>query len=150
VFPRIDIQKELADIVPAPKAEPAPVRKEEPKPEAPAAEDGTITIDDFAKIKLRVARVLACERVEGSDKLLKLRLSLGGGEPERTVVSGVAKSYAPEALLGKQVVLVANLKPAKLRGVVSEGMVLFASDAADATLKAVTVDEGAEDGAAVR
>ncbi len=150
VFPRIDIQKELADIVPTPRAESAPAQKEAPKPEAPKAEDGMITIDDFARIKLRVARVLACEKVEGSDKLLKLRLSLGEGEPERTVVSGVAKSYAPEALVGRQVVLVANLKPARLRGVVSEGMVLFASDAADTTLKAVTVDEGAEDGATVR
>jgi methionyl-tRNA synthetase len=65
------------------------------------------------------------------------------------VVSGVAKSYAPEALVGRQVVLVANLKPAKLRGVMSEGMVLFASEAAD-TLKFVTVDAGAQDGATVR
>ncbi|MCE5343367.1 MAG: methionine--tRNA ligase [Eubacteriales bacterium] len=153
IFPRIDIPKELADILPTPKAEPAPIAEtksaaaaQEAKPEAG---DGSITIDDFAKIKLRVARVIACEKLEGSDKLLKLRLSLGSGEPERTVVSGVAKAYAPEALVGRQVVLVANLKPAKLRGVLSEGMVLFASEAAD-TLKFVTVDEGTQDGATVR
>jgi methionyl-tRNA synthetase len=149
LFPRIDIAKELADIVPAPaKAEPEPAAKNAQP--ATETDDGLIAMEDFTKIKLRVARVLACEKLEGSDKLLKLRLSLGEGEPERTVVSGVAKSYAPEELVGKQVVLVANLKPAKLRGVLSEGMVLFASDKADTVLKAVTVDDGAQDGGTVR
>ncbi len=153
IFPRIDIQKELADIIPTPKAEEKPAAKPQPKPakkEESKADDGLITIDDFAKIKLRVARVIACEKLEKSDKLLKLRLRLSESEPERTVVSGVAKYYEPEQLIGRQVVLVANLKPAKLRGVVSEGMVLFASDAGDTTLKVVTVDEGTEDGSIVR
>ncbi len=155
LFPRIDIAKELADILPSTteKVKAAPnAHAKDKEAIAPKAEadDGMIGMEEFSKIKLRVARVLACEKVEGSDKLLKLRLSLGEGEPERTVVSGVAKHYAPETLVGRQVVLVANLRPAKLRGVTSEGMVLFASDRADTVLKLVSPDEGAEDGGTVR
>ena len=155
IFPRIDVVKELADIVPTPKAEaaPAPVKTAPVKSEAKTAEpaaDGLITIDEFARVKLRVARVLAAEKVEGSDKLLKLRLSLGAAEPERTVVSGIAKFYTPESMVGRQVVLVANLKPAKLRGIMSEGMILCASDSADTVLQLVSVGEGMEDGATVR
>ena len=153
IFPRIDIVKELADILPAPKAEPKPEPKPAPKAETKTADeatDGTISIDDFAKVQLRVARVLACEKLEGSDKLLKLRLRLGEGDPERTVVSGIAKFYAPEEMVGRQVVLVANLKPAKLRGVLSEGMILCASNPENTVLKLVTVGEGMADGAIVR
>ena len=147
LFPRIDIKKELADIVPTPAAQPAP----EPKPNAEKAQDdGLITIDDFARVRLRAARVTAAEKVEGADKLLKLTLSLGPGEPERTVVSGIAKFYTPEEMVGKQVVVVANLRPAKLRGIRSEGMILCASDAQDKTLKLVTVEPGVEDGADIR
>ena len=147
LFPRIDIKKELADIVPTPAAQPAP----EPEPNAEKAQDdGLITIDDFARVRLRAARVTAAEKVEGADKLLKLTLSLGAGEPERTVVSGIAKFYTPEEMVGKQVVVVANLRPAKLRGIRSEGMILCASDAQDKTLKLVTVEPGVEDGADIR
>ena len=147
LFPRIDIKKELADIVPTPAAQPAP----EAKPNAEKAQDdGLITIDDFARVRLRAARVTAAEKVEGADKLLKLTLSLGAGEPERTVVSGIAKFYTPEEMVGKQVVVVANLRPAKLRGIRSEGMILCASDAQDKTLKLVTVEPGVEDGADIR
>ena len=147
LFPRIDIKKELADIVPTPAAQPAP----EPKPNAEKAQDdGLITIDDFARVRLRAARVTAAEKVEGADKLLKLTLSLGAGEPERTVVSGIAKFYTPEEMVGKQVVVVANLRPAKLRGIRSEGMILCTSDAQDKTLKLVTVEPGVEDGADIR
>ena len=147
LFPRIDIKKELADIVPTPAAQPAP----EPKPKTEKAQDdGLITIDDFARVRLRAARVTAAEKVEGADKLLKLTLSLGAGEPERTVVSGIAKFYTPEEMVGKQVVVVSNLRPAKLRGIRSEGMILCASDAQDKTLKLVTVEPGVEDGADIR
>ena len=147
LFPRIDIKKELADIVPTPAAQPAP----EPKPNAEKAQDDVlITIDDFARVRLRAARVTAAEKVEGADKLLKLTLSLGAGEPERTVVSGIAKFYTPEEMVGKQVVVVANLRPAKLRGIRSEGMILCASDAQDKTLKLVTVEPSVEDGADIR
>ena len=147
LFPRIDIKKELADIVPTPAAQPVP----EAKPNAEKAQDdGLITIDDFARVRLRAARVTAAEKVEGADKLLKLTLSLGAGEPERTVVSGIAKFYTPEEMVGKQVVVVANLRPAKLRGIRSEGMILCASDAQDKTLKLVTVEPGVEYGADIR
>ncbi|MDD3335593.1 MAG: methionine--tRNA ligase [Eubacteriales bacterium] len=151
LFPRIDIQKELADIVPTPKVEApkAEAPKKTAKPEEPAGE-GIITIDDFAKVQLRVARIVTAEKVEGSDKLLKFTVKLGASDPQRTVVSGIAKFYTPEEMVDKQVVLVSNLKPAKLRGIKSEGMILCASDEADKVLKLVTVEPGMEDGAAIR
>ena len=89
-------------------------------------ETGIITIDEFFKTQLKVAEVVACEKVEKADKLLKLTLKVG--EETRTVVSGIAKSYTPEEMVGKRVVLVANLKPAKLRGIESQGMILCATD----------------------
>ena len=158
LFPRIDVKKELADIVPEPpKAAPAPKKKEEKKPEKKAEKadnaenaQGPITIDDFAKVQLRVARILTAEKVEGSDKLLHFSVKLTDAEPVRSVVSGIAKFYTPEEMVGKQVVLVSNLKPAKLRGILSEGMILCASDAEDKVLKLCTVEPGMEDGAYIR
>ncbi len=157
LFPRIDVKKELADIVPTPKAEapkaeekkPAKTAKKEEKKEEKLPE-GIISIDDFARVQLRVARILTAEKVEGSDKLLKLSVKLGEGEPLRTVVSGIARFYTPEAIEGRQVVLVSNLKPAKLKGIKSEGMILCASDAEDKVLKLCTVEPGMEDGAYIR
>ena len=157
LFPRIDVKKELADIVHTPKAEapkaeekkPAKTAKKEEKKEEKLPE-GIISIDDFAKVQLRVARILTAEKVEGSDKLLKLSVKLGEGEPLRTVVSGIARFYTPEAIEGRQVVLVSNLKPAKLKGIKSEGMILCASDAEDKVLKLCTVEPGMEDGAYIR
>ncbi len=97
------------------------------KSEAAAAEaKEEIGIEDFARVQLRVARVLAAEKVEKADKLLKLRLDVG--REERTVVSGIAQWYQPADLVDRRVVLVANLKPAKLRGIVSQGMILAADD----------------------
>ena len=154
LFPRIDVKKELADIVPTPKAEAPkaeekkPAKKEEKQEEK--LPEGVISIDDFAKVQLRVARILTAEKVEGSDKLLKLSVKLGEGEPLRTVVSGIARFYTPEAIEGRQVVLVSNLKPAKLKGIKSEGMILCASDAEDKVLKLCTVEPGMEDGAYIR
>lgn len=154
LFPRIDVKKELADIVPTPKAEAPkaeekkPAKKEEKKEEK--LPESIISIDDFAKVQLRVARILTAEKVEGSDKLLKLSVKLGEGEPLRTVVSGIARFYTPEAIEGRQVVLVSNLKPAKLKGIKSEGMILCASDAEDKVLKLCTVEPGMEDGAYIR
>lgn len=159
LFPRIDIAKELAEVKPALKDEqqtekaiqPAASADKKPelhKAEEPTAKPGEITIDDFEKVQLRTARVLSCERVPKSDKLLKLSLSLG--TEQRTVVSGIAKHYTPEEMVGKQVVLVANLKSAKLRGIESQGMILCASDASDQTLKLVTVAGDMEDGAEIR
>ena len=84
-----------------------------------------IDISDFAKIDLRVAEIKSAERVEGADRLLKLQIDLGG--ETRQIVAGIAKQYTPESLIGKKVVVVANLKPAKRRGVESNGMLLAAS-----------------------
>ena len=88
------------------------------------AEPEIITIDEFGKIDLRVAVVLAVERVPKTEKLLKLELDLGS--EKRTIVSGIAEFYEPEALVGKRIVIVANLKPARIRGVESRGMLLAA------------------------
>ena len=98
-------------------------QREEEKEEEMAEQ---ITIDEFARVQFKVAEVVEAEKVPNTDKLLKLTLSLG--EEERTVVSGIAESYRPEDLPGKKLVLVANLKPAKLRGILSEGMILAAHD----------------------
>lgn len=86
-----------------------------------------VTYDDFAKLDLRVATVIACEKVEKADKLLKLTLQMG--DEERTVVSGIALHFQPEEVLGKQVLLLANLAPRKMRGIESQGMILMAEDA---------------------
>ncbi len=85
-----------------------------------------IDIADFAKVDLRVAEVRQAERVEGTDKLLKLQVNLGS--EDRQLVAGIAQHYEPESLVGQKIVVVANLKPAKLRGVESQGMLLAASD----------------------
>ncbi len=94
---------------------------------APAGVMELIDITDFAKVDLRVAKVLAAEKIEGADRLLKLQVTLGN--EERQLVAGIAQHYDPAELVGKHVVVVANLKPAKLRGVESQGMLLAASDA---------------------
>lgn len=96
------------------------------------SETNLITIDDFAKIDLRVGKIMEAEKVEKSDKLVKLQVELGN--EKRQVVAGIAKHYAPEDLIGKKIILVANLKPAKLMGIESQGMVLAASDSNILTL----------------
>lgn len=110
---------------------------------AAAATKPLISIDDFAKLDLRMARIADASAVEGSDKLLKLTLELG--EERRTVFSGIRKAYSPDALVGRHVVVVANLAPRKMRFGVSEGMVLCASDAAD-RLFLLGADDGVTSG----
>lgn len=128
LFPRMDIKKELEDLEKISLASGEKKVEEKPKKQEDKKEvqvgDGLITIDKFFETKLKVAKVTACEKVEKADKLLKLTLQVG--EETRTVVSGIALSYTPEEMVGKSVVLVANLKPAKLRGIESQGMVLCA------------------------
>jgi methionyl-tRNA synthetase len=109
-----------ASATPAPKAQPTPVT-----PAAPMPDDGKITIDDFAKIDLRVGTVKVAERVPKSDKLLRLEIDIG--TEVRQVVAGIAEAYAPEPLIGRKVVIVANLAPRKLRGLESNGMIVAAS-----------------------
>ncbi|HHT05106.1 MAG TPA: methionine--tRNA ligase [Hydrogenispora sp.] len=141
IFPRIDWEKEAEAV----KEKPAP---EQPKKKAasPAAEQEQITIDEFAKIQLRVAKVLSAEKVEGADKLLRLQVRLGS--EERQIVAGIAKYYQPEELVGKEIVIVANLKPAKLRGILSQGMILAAGDGDNLAL--VVPEKAVGDGAEVR
>ena len=100
--------------------------------EAPAARDA-VAIEDVHRLDLRVATVLRAERVAGTDRLLRLEIDAGDPEP-RTIVSGIAEAYAPEALAGRQIIVVANLKAAKIRGIVSNGMLLAARDSAGLSL----------------
>ena len=93
--------------------------------EANGGGSDTITIDEFLRIELRTAKVLEASPIEGADRLLKLRVHLG--DEERQLVAGIKASYAPEEIVGKTIVVVANLKPAKLRGVESQGMLLAAT-----------------------
>lgn len=116
--------------------------KDEPEKEEKAEE---ISIEDFAKIKLKTAKVVAAERVEKADKLLKLTVELG--KEKRTVVSGIAKSYSPEEMVGKTVILVTNLKKAKIRGIESEGMILATSE--NGEINILTTDKDANSGAEV-
>src|SRR5258705_9364735 len=104
----------------------APLNRPAPAATAPATvSDGKITIDDFAKVELRVAQVKTAEKVKGADKLLRLEVDLG--DEVRQIVAGIAEAYAPETLVGRKVVIVANLQPRKLRGLESNGMIVAAS-----------------------
>ena len=87
--------------------------------------DDRITIDDFAKVEMKTAEVISAANVEGTDKLLKLQIQIG--DEERQIVAGIAEHYSPEELVGKKIVVVANLKPAVIRGVESNGMLLAIS-----------------------
>jgi methionyl-tRNA synthetase len=133
LFPRIESTPQGATPVSesptAPQPVPAAATTTTPPPPAPAAAPAAppqITIDEFAKIQLKTARVLSAERVPKSEKLLKLHVSLG--TEQRQIVAGIGKQYEPETLVGKTIVIVANLKPAKLMGIESQGMVLAAGD----------------------
>ena len=143
LFPRIEIEEEKLEAKKEVK-ENKKAKKEEPKaPEkAKENEDGMIGIEDFSKIDLRVVEILAAEPVPKTDKLMKIQVSLG--DEERTVVSGIAKHYKPEDLIGKHVVLVANLKPAKLRGVMSHGMLLAASKGDELQIVETTMPVGSK------
>jgi methionyl-tRNA synthetase/methionyl-tRNA synthetase C-terminal region/beta chain len=134
LFPRIDTKKlaAAAAAASAPKQ-----KKEKPVSEtaaataapaaATAAASDTITIDDFLKVKLRVAEIIAAERIENANKLLRLQLRIG--DEERQIVSGIADAYTPEEIVGRKIVVVTNLLPRKMRGVESQGMLLAATDA---------------------
>ena len=144
LFPRIDMKKELEylnSLMPAKEEAP----KVEVKEEAPKAEEAPelpemlpeIGYDDFSKLDLRLAKVVACEEVPKSKKLLKFTLDLG--TEQRTVLSGIKKWFSPDQLVGKTVVVVANLAPKMMCGIESHGMILCASDAGDVNLSPLTV-----------
>lgn len=128
LFPRIDIPAELESLAASISGE------EQDNDKDDTAE---ISIDDFAKVDLRVARIIECENVPKSDKLLKIVVSLG--DETRQIVSGIAQKYKPEDLIGRNIILVSNLKPAKIRGVDSRGMLLAADDGDD--IKVIFADE---------
>ena len=137
LFNRIDLNKELAELE---KLNKPAETKEQPK------KDDQISIEDFAKIKLCTAKVISCEKVAKSDKLLVFKLQVGS--EVRQVVSGIAQHYSPEYMIGKTVVLVKNLKPVKIRGVESNGMILCAAD--DKNVVFVSPEKDIGDGKEVR
>ena len=130
LFPRIDMNKELAFLEERMDKQKKAAEKAAKKAEKAAKKDEKklegvmIGIDDFAKVELKTAKILSCEPVKKSDKLLCLQVELG--EEKRQIVSGIAEYYKPEDMVGKTVIVVSNLKPAKLRGVESQGMILAA------------------------
>jgi methionyl-tRNA synthetase len=168
LFPRLDVQAELAFIDESTAEARRQAEENKKKQEAlkgetsvnetasnqiqaqaeekPADAKDEISIDDFGKVELRVAQVIACEKHPNADKLLVLQLDLG--YEKRQVVSGIAKYYTPEEMVGKKVILVANLKPVKLRGELSQGMILAASAGDQLTL--ATVDPSMPNGAIVK
>ena len=157
LFPRIDVAKEL-ELLEAEKQAALDHAKEMAEKDAkqnelpaPADEEKTvftqrdlIQFEDFEKVQLVVAKVLKCEKVPKADKLLMSTLKVG--DTERVVVSGIAKFYTPEEMVGKKVVLLANLAPRKIRGVESHGMLLCAANADDSKLSLLSVDSDMEDG----
>ncbi|HBN83692.1 MAG TPA: methionine--tRNA ligase [Clostridiales bacterium] len=149
LFPRIDLEQEMEDLSKLETGKDLSKQKKagkktdhQEKEEKKEQEDSLITIDDFAKIQFRTVTVIEAEKVEGADKLLKLKVRMG--DEVRQVVSGIAKYYTPEEIIGKNLILVANLKPVKLRGIESQGMILAASD--DNTLSLVTLDKALQSG----
>ena len=144
LFGRIDAEKMFAEIEKRHIAKEEAEKKEEKKEIAGLAKIG---IDDFAKVEIRVGKVLDCENVKRSNKLLKFTIDDGSEEP-RTIVSGIAKWYKPEDLKGKNIVFVANLKPVKLCGVESNGMILSAECSED-DVKVLTVDESIPAGSVI-
>lgn len=141
LFQRIDKKQESAPPAPA-AAAPAP-KKEDKKDDS--ATTGLVTIDDFFKTQLKTAKVIQAERIEGADKLLKLQIDVGG--EKRQIVAGVAQYYTPEEITGKNIVVVANLQPAKIRGIDSQGMLLAAKKGKE--LKLITVDGDIDSGSSV-
>ncbi|WP_277818731.1 methionine--tRNA ligase [Bacillus sp. TL12] len=142
IFPRLEVEVEVEYIKEQMKGS-AP-KVEEKKEEEPKAEE--ITIDDFFKVELRVAEVIEAEPVKKADKLLKIQLDLG--TEKRQVVSGIAKFYTPEELKGKKVICVTNLKPVKLRGELSQGMILAGEE--NGVLSLATIDQSLPNGTKIK
>ena len=120
--------------------------KEKPAKEFPEQAD-EIVYDDFMKVDMRVAEVLKAEKVKKTDKLLKMQLDIG--TEKRQVISGIAQYYTPEEMVGKKVICVINLKPVKLRGEMSEGMILSGEDP-DGNLSLASVDSSLPNGSVVK
>jgi methionyl-tRNA synthetase len=147
LFPRLEIADEV-EFIRGKMGGSTPVveEKQEVKQEEKPEEIDEIAIDDFMKIDLRVAEVIQAEPVKKADKLLKLQLDLG--YEKRQVVSGIAQYYKPEELVGRKVICITNLKPVKLRGELSQGMILAGSK--DGSLSLATVDQTLPNGSKVK
>jgi methionyl-tRNA synthetase len=138
LFPRVEIAEEKQKEIIAQN------KKSDKKNEKKA--DDIISIDDFAKVKLKVAEVIECEKHPDADRLLVLQVRIG--KEKRQIVSGIAQYYSAEDMVGKKVVVITNLKKTKIRGIESQGMILAAADKKDLNL--VTVDKDISDGTEVR
>ncbi|KKC30856.1 methionyl-tRNA synthetase [Caldanaerobacter subterraneus subsp. pacificus DSM 12653] len=136
LFPRIDVEKELASLE---------KKTEEKTRETKEEKIDYITIEDFSKVQLRVAEILEAEKVEGSDKLIKMKLKVG--EEIRQIVGGIGKYYSSEELIGKKIIIVYNLQPRKLMGIESQGMLLAATN--EGKMALLTVDKDIESGSKI-
>ena len=145
LFTKFDEKEVIAKIKAEAKEQEKRRKEEEKLAQKEGAKLEEITIDYLDKVSLKVAKILSCEKVEGSEKLYKLMVSLGN--EERQIVSGLQKYYSEEELIGKKVVLVANLKPAKLKGIESNGMILAAGDGD--TVKVLEVDDAIKEGESI-
>ncbi len=141
IFPRLDVEEEVGHIV---KLMGGTLKVEEEVKEI--EDENEITIEDFSKVELKVAEVIKAEKVDGADRLLKIQLDVGS--EQRQVVSGIAKFYTPEELVGKKVICVTNLKPVKLRGELSQGMILAGTKGKK--LQLATIDGNLPNGAKVK
>lgn len=144
IFPRLEVEEEVQYI--KEQMQGSVSAAEEEKKEQEADESGEITFDEFMKVEMRVAEVIHAEPVKKADRLLKLQLDLGS--EKRQVVSGIAKSYQPEQLVGKKVICITNLKPVKLRGELSQGMILAGEE--DGNLSLATVDSSLPNGTIIK
>src|SRR5699024_683355 len=144
IFPRLDMEDEVKGIQEMMKQ-----TQKEYKQDSEQQEDEKqiVNFDDFMKLDLRVAEVVRCEKVENADKLLKLQVDLG--KEKRQVISGIAEHYQPDELIGKKVICVTNLKPVKLRGEMSEGMILSGENPNNGKLSLATVDSSLPNGSVV-
>jgi methionyl-tRNA synthetase len=145
IFPRLDLKEEVEYIKNKMQGS-SPTTSENEEQKQTEEQQEEITLDDFMKIDLRVAEVVAAEPVKKADKLLKLQLDLG--YEKRQVVSGIAKFYQPEQLVGMKVICITNLKPVKLRGELSQGMILAGEE--DGVLSLASVDQSLPNGAKVK
>lgn len=145
IFPRLEVEKEVQIIKQMMQKPPVQEEKKPVKEESGSKE--LIEFDDFMKVDMRVAEIIQADKVKKADKLLKLQLDVG--TEKRQVVSGIAKYYEPEDIIGKKVICITNLKPVKLRGEMSEGMILCGEDA-DGGLVLTAVDETLPNGSVIK
>jgi methionyl-tRNA synthetase len=142
LFPRLDIEKELKELNEIQQKQMAAAKKKADKEAADVKLKPEIEFEDFDKIDLRVGTIMKAEKVQNADKLLKFRVRIGN--EERQILSGVAEYFRPEDMVGKKVIVAANLKPKKIRGEESLGMIIFADTGKKLELVTSTADDGSK------